>query len=528
MSDHVLNIQHLHTYLPSQQGLVHAVNDLNFTIKKGETLALLGESGSGKTITAHSIAQLLPEKAIYGQDSKIILGDVDVLTLSEVALRKIRGRKIGMIFQEPMTSLNPVMTIFDQIDEVLRIHTQLTKQERNARIQELLTDVGIPDVKRIMTNFPHQLSGGMKQRIMIAIALALSPDLLIADEPTTALDVTVQAQVLTLLKKLQSQYAMAILLITHDLGVVAQMADTIAVMYAGQIIEYAKRDVYFAGAQHPYSQRLFACLPTIEKRHQQLDLIQGQAPSLIDIPNGCRFAARCDYAWDLCQQVTPELLPTQTQQVRCHLFTKENPLTQLPPLQHALLPIKKNIHTPETLLTANDVKVYFPIQKGIFKRTVDYVKAVDGVDLTLQSGQTLAIVGESGSGKTTLGKALLKLIPATAGKIVYLGQDLRKNAQIIFQDPYSSLDPRMRVGEIIAQGLLAQKIYPNYAACEARIQSLLTQVGLSQAVIEHYPHQFSGGQRQRIAIARALALDPKIIICDEPTSALDVSVQAQI
>ncbi|MFA6037277.1 MAG: ABC transporter ATP-binding protein [Legionellales bacterium] len=528
MSDEILTVKHLHTYLPSKQGLVHAVDDVNFSIARGQTLALVGESGSGKTVTGHSIAQLLLKDTLYGQDSQILLGDIDLLKLSEAQLRNIRGKRIGMIFQEPMTSLNPVMTIGAQITEVMRVHTQMNKMQRNAHAMDLLHAVGISDVKQCMENYPHQLSGGMKQRAMIAMALALEPDLLIADELTTALDVTVQAQVLLLLKKIQKEFSMGILLITHDLAIVAQVADHVAVMYAGQIIEYASSDAYFARAQHPYSQRLFESLPALEKRHTVLDVIPGHPPSLIDVPQGCRFAPRCRYAWDLCEIQTPKLLPTQTQQVRCHLYTKENPISELPHVDKHVLAFDKKIHESNLLLTATDIKVYFPIRKGVFRKTVAYVKAVDGVDINLYAGQTLAIVGESGSGKTTLGKALLKLIPATAGQIAYLGQDGQSGAQIIFQDPYGSLNPRMRVGEIIAEGLLAHKIFPDYAACRQRIIELLEQVGLPPAIIDHYPHQFSGGQRQRIAIARALALSPKIIICDEPTSALDVSVQAQI
>lgn len=516
MSDEILSVKHLRTYLPSHQGLVHAVDDVSFSILRGKTLALVGESGSGKTVTAHAIAQLLPKDAIYGQDSQILLGDTDLLKLSEVQLRSIRGKRIGMIFQEPMTSLNPVMTIGDQIAEVMRIHSTFNKKARSERVMDLLNAVGITDIKQCILNYPHQLSGGMKQRVMIAMALAGEPDLLIADEPTTALDVTVQAQVLSLLKKIQEEFFMGILFITHDLGVVAQMADQVAVMYAGQIIEYASSQTYFSRVQHPYSQRLFESLPTLEKRHTLLDVIPGHPPSLIDLPGGCRFAPRCRYAWDLCEAQMPALLPSKTQEVRCHLYTKTPPLEELPQMDKRVLAHDKKNREPHLLLKASDVKVYFP-----------HVKAVDGVDLALYAGQTLAIVGESGSGKTTLGKALLKLIPVSSGEIIYLGH-LRSGAQIIFQDPYSSLDPRMRVGEIIAEGLLAQKVFPNYLSCRQRIMQLLEQVGLSASIIDNFAHQFSGGQRQRIAIARALALSPKVIICDEPTSALDVSVQAQI
>ncbi len=523
MSDPILTVHDLHTYLPSRQGLVHAVDGVSFSIERGTTMALVGESGSGKTVTAHSLAQLLPNNAIYGLNSQIKLGEIDLLQLSEVELRSIRGRRIGMIFQEPMTSLNPVFTIFDQISEVLRIHTTLDTKARLARVMDLLHAVGIPDIKQCMQSYPHQLSGGMKQRVMIAIALAGEPDLLIADEPTTALDVTIQAQVLNLLQEIQQKFSMGILLITHDLAVVSQVADFVAVMYAGQIIEYAKGSEYFAHAQHPYSQRLFESLPSIEKRHHTLDVIPGQPPSLIDVPSGCRFAQRCRYAWDLCEQEMPKLLSTGSQDVRCHLYTKENPLTALPVSKSILLSDEIRHNSEREILTAKDVKVYFPIQKGILRRTVGYVKAVDGVSLSLRAGETLAIVGESGSGKTTLGKSLLNLIPATSGEITKTS-----TAQIVFQDPYGSLDPRMTVGEMIAEGLIAQKLKPSYTACVPQIKILLQQVGLSTSAIDKYAHQFSGGQRQRISIARALAVSPEIIVCDEPTSALDVSVQAQI
>ncbi|HLF66484.1 MAG TPA: oligopeptide/dipeptide ABC transporter ATP-binding protein, partial [Gammaproteobacteria bacterium] len=386
-------------------------------------------------------------------------------------MRKIRGRRIGVIFQEPMTSLNPVFTVGEQIIEVLRLHTKLNKRARIDRAMELLHAVGIADVKQRMQDYPQQLSGGMKQRVMIAIALAGEPDLLIADEPTTALDVTIQAQVLSVLQKIQQEHSMGILLITHDLGVVAQVADQVAVMYAGQIIEYAPSAVFFANAQHPYSQRLFESLPSIDKRHYALDVIPGHVPSLIDPPMGCRFAARCRYAWDVCQVQMPGLTDSGAQQVRCHLYTKDQPLTQLPVMEKQALK-EKMITTPLTLLTVEDLSVHFPIRRGLFKRVVGEIKAVDGVDLSVQAGETLAIVGESGCGKTTVAKSLLNLVSATGGKVVYLGQELahlntnklrqfRSQLQIIFQDPFASLDPRMSVDEIISEGLIAQQIITN-------------------------------------------------------------------
>ncbi len=537
MTEPILTVKHLRTYLPSAQGLVRAVDDVSFTIARGQTLALVGESGSGKTITAHSIAQLLQEDVCYGENSQILLGDIDLLRLPEVAMRQIRGRRIGVIFQEPMTSLNPVFTVGEQIIEVLRLHTTLSRRARNHRAMELLHAVGIADVKQCMQDYPHQLSGGMKQRVMIAIALAGEPDLLIADEPTTALDVTIQAQVLSVLQKIQQELSMGILLITHDLGVVAQVADQVAVMYAGQIIEYAPSTVFFANAQHPYSQRLFESLPSLNKRNYLLDMIPGHVPSLIDPPPGCRFAARCRYAWDVCETQLPALTSTGAQQVRCHLYTKEQPLTHLPVSEKQVV-MEKVITESHTLLSVQDLTVHFPIRRGLFKRVVGLVKAVDGVDLSVQAGETLALVGESGCGKTTVAKSLLNLVPATSGKVVYLDQELthhkqdlrkfRSHLQIIFQDPFASLDPRMSVTDIIAEGLLAQRLVASDKARLEIVNRLLQQVGLPLGSAVRYPHQFSGGQRQRIAIARALAVSPQMIICDEPTSALDVSVQAQI
>ncbi len=541
MDNHLLNIQNLTVSLPRASGTATVIDGIDLCIKRGETFALVGESGCGKSMTALAIMQLLPMAASIEKHSQIQLDGENLLALSEMAMRRIRGRRIAMIFQEPMTSLNPVMTIADQIGEVLSHHFGLRGHKKQQRILELMNNVGIDDAESRMYDYPHQFSGGMKQRVMIAMALAGEPELLIADEPTTALDVTIQAQVLTLLQQLQQQTGLAILLITHDLAIVKQMADHIAVMYAGHLIEQATAKEFFALPQHPYSQQLFASLPSLEKRQQRLSVIKGSVPPLGTVYNACRFAERCRYAWQTCATLAPRWLSHDHHQVRCHLYDEQinNKLkidvTEI--LVEENKQIVQNISQP--LLKVENLKIYFPIKKGLFKRTVAYVKAVDGISFTLQQGQTLAIVGESGSGKTTAGAAILQLIKTTTGKVYYRDQllqqltrrrlkSLRQELQIIFQDPFSSMNPRMRVSDIIGEGIIAHGLEPNPIKRQQYIAQLLQQVGLSEEYLPRYPHEFSGGQRQRICIARALATKPKIIICDEPTSALDVSVQAQI
>lgn len=550
----LLEIEHLQTVLHTGNVPVHAVDGLTLQISPGETFALLGESGCGKSMTALSIMRLLPDagEIIAGQ---IRINGTDVLQLPETEMRKIRGKHIGMIFQEPMLSLNPVLTIAEQIEEVLKQHLKLPHRAAQVRIQELLEQVGIPDAPRRMHEYPFQFSGGMKQRAMIAMALAGEPELLIADEPTTALDVTIQAQVLDLMRQIQQRTHMAILLITHDLGVVAEMAQRVAVMYAGEIVELATRDDFFNHPAHPYSQQLFASLPGKQKRDQALTVIHGNVPSLSQQFIGCRFVDRCNQALPACHHTIPQWYSvTDEHQVRCHLFNQETHISSSP--------LKDNIrqetvhtsqtHSPtatQTLLQVTDLEVYFPIRKGLFKRVAGNVKAVDGVSLKIAAGKTLALVGESGCGKTTIGKSILQLIKPTAGSVRFKEQELvtlkrnqlrqiRSQFQIIFQDPYSSLNPRMRIIEILQEGMNALNVdnidhrgtdsrssaYPR----EHEIDELLQRVGLPAEVKWRYPHEFSGGQRQRIAIARALAVNPELLICDEPTSALDVSVQAQI
>ena len=472
MSENILQVKNLTVSTGTGTKKTDIVNNISFTIERGETFVLLGESGSGKSITALSIMRLLPA-AIKISDGSVILHTTNLFQLPENKMRKIRGAKIGMIFQEPQTSLNPVLTAGQQISETLRQHDNLSKKQCIKRSIELLDAVGIPDAERRINEYPHQFSGGMKQRIMIAIALAGKPDLLIADEPTTALDVTIQAQVLNLLRKLQSETGMSILFITHDIGVASQMADHIAVMQNGSIVELKTKKELFSNPENSYTQKLFDAIPSWEKR------------------------------------------------------TEENEIEE----------IERSERT--SLLKVKDLKVYYPIRKGIFKRTIGHVRAVDSVTIDLHAGETVAIVGESGSGKTTMGKGILQLLEVTSGDITYQKTDLNKldapslrklrsDIQIVFQDPYSSMNPRMMVNDIIQEGMLAQGMGESKKERDEHTVKLLEQVGLLPEYRFRYPHEFSGGQRQRICIARALAVKPKLIICDEPTSALDVSVQAQI
>ncbi len=441
-----------------------AVNRVSFKIGRGETVALVGESGSGKTVSALSILKLLPYPSASHPSGEIFYQGRNLMAASEIDLREIRGSRISMIFQEPMTSLNPLHPIEQQVGEVLKVHRGLDDEAVHARVIELLRKVGINDPERRLGAFPHELSGGQRQRVMIAMALANEPDLLIADEPTTALDVTIQAQILELLQDLSREMGMAMLLITHDLGIVRKMARRVYVMKSGLIVEEGHTEAIFSDPQHAYTQHLLAAEPKGE-------------PAPFDA-------------------------------------------------------------TAPVVVETDDLKVWFPIKTGLLKRTTDHVKAVDGITLDLREGQTLGVVGESGSGKTTLGLAILRLI-SSKGPIVYLGnridgfsssqmRPLRKDMQIVFQDPYGSLSPRLAVGQIIEEGLLIQQPGLSYEERRDRVGAALTEVGLEPEAQDRYPHEFSGGQRQRIAIARAMVLQPKFVMLDEPTSALDMSVQAQI
>ncbi len=445
-------------------GATTAVKQATFTLNRGKTLALVGESGSGKSVSALSLLQLLPYPHAHHPGGSIRLRGEELLGAAPARLREVRGNQIAMVFQEPMTSLNPLHSIEKQIGETLLLHKGLSGPRLRARILELLDLVGLPDAAQRLNALPHELSGGQRQRVMIAMALANEPDLLIADEPTTALDVTIQAQILKLLKDLQSRFGMAILFITHDLNIVRKMADRVCVMRAGEVVETGTVAAIFANPQHPYTRQLLAAEPKGEP-----------PPELADAPE---------------------------------------------------------------VMASDGLRVWFPLKRGVLQRVVDHVKAVDGVNVSVRQGQTLGVVGESGSGKTTLGLALLRLL-SSEGAIRFEGQridgmggkalrPLRKAMQIVFQDPFGSLSPRLSVGEIVEEGLLVHGLAGDHTARRARIAQALEEVGLDPATKDRYPHEFSGGQRQRIAIARALALQPRLLILDEPTSALDVSVQAQI
>ena len=459
----VLTVQDLSISFRQGNARVDAVKQVSFELYKGETLALVGESGSGKSVTAHALTRLLPEKTTLYADGSVNFGGQELLKLGEPELRKIRGNKIAMIFQEPMSALNPLHTVAKQIGETLALHQGMDKQAIRARTLELLDLVGLPSPEDKLKSYPHELSGGQRQRVMIAMALANEPEILIADEPTTALDVTIQKQVLNLLKELQERMGMAILLITHDLGVVRNTADRVAVMTNGELVETNAAEPLFSAPQHPYTRKLLHAEP-----------------------------------------------------------------------KGAPAPLPDN---PSNILTTKDLRVWFPIKRGIFKHTVGYIKAVNDINIVLKKGHTLGIVGESGSGKTTLVQALLKLI-RSEGVIDFRNHQLhqlkrrqirplRRQLQIVFQDPFSSLSPRMSIEEIIGEGLLIHRIGDASSQQQAIIQAM-EEVGLDPATRHRYPHEFSGGQRQRVAIARALVLHPEVIILDEPTSALDRSVQAQV
>ncbi len=542
----MLAIDQLQVELDAEAGVVRAIDGLCLAIRRGETFALVGESGCGKSMTALALMRLLPDSgAVTGGD--ITLDGTDLLGLPERAMRQVRGGRIGMIFQEPGTSLNAVLTVGQQMREAIETHTPLRGDAARAKAIDWLKRVGIPEPERRFDDYPFRMSGGQKQRVMIAMTLAAEPDCLVADEPTTALDVTIQKQILDLLRDLQREQGMALLLITHDLAVVAGMAQHVALMYAGQIIEVAPADQFFSRPQHPYAQALLRALPDSDRRGQPLAAIAGTVPPLTQDFTGCRFAPRCSFAQPQCHNTQPELTGAAGRQVRCLLLQPGGPglvmpaMAALAPVDMAKPPLAAR---PDQvpLLQVSGLGVSFQLRKGLLQRQSPRFDAVKGVSFKVGAGQTLALVGESGCGKTTTGKAIVQLLRGQAlveGQALLGGQNLfdlqgaelraaRRDVQIIFQDPFASLNPRMRVAEILDEGLAA--LQPDMAVDErrSRIERITEQVGLRREALQRWPHEFSGGQRQRIAIARALAVAPKLIVCDEPTSAVDVSVQAQI
>ncbi|MFQ5736978.1 MAG: dipeptide ABC transporter ATP-binding protein [Thermodesulfobacteriota bacterium] len=540
----VIKVQDLRTYFKTPRGLSKAVDGVSFEISRGGTFALVGESGCGKSVTALSLIQLVPEPAGFIAGGRILLNGRDMVGLGERAKREIRGNKISMIFQEPMTSLNPVFTVGDQIVEVIRLHQRKPPAEAKAAAIEMFGRVGLPEPANLFDQYPHSLSGGMRQRVMIAIALSCRPDLLIADEPTTALDVTIQDQIIRLIKELKESMSTAVLLITHNLALVYRNAETVGVMYAGKIVERGPTPALFRNPMHPYTVKLLRSIPGQEKRGHTLDTIAGNVPAATSYPPGCHFSGRCPREMEGCASIEPPLVEREPGHgVACHLHDPEfmaappsRPVRREPDV---LPPLSVPQASRDVLLEVRGLKTWYPVRKGVLKRVAGHVKAVDGIDLTVRKGSTLALVGESGCGKTTAGKSIIQLIRPTAGKILFNGVDLaalnerelrpyRSLIQIIFQDPYSSLNPRLSVRETIEEGLKTLKPGLGKAARREKVATVLGHVGLSPEMMERYPHEFSGGQRQRIGIARALAVDPEFIVCDEAVSALDVSVQAQI
>jgi len=532
----LLKIKNLGLWFNSTQGYIKAINGLDLTLEKNETYALVGESGSGKSMTANSIMRLLPENANFVEGSQIIFEEQDLLSLSEIQMRNIRGRKIGMIFQEPMSALNPVLSIGTQISEaIIQSKTNLNGTSLKNQSIELLEQVRIPAAKSRFKSYPHELSGGMKQRIIIAMALASNPKLLIADEPTTSLDVTVQADILRLIKKIQTERGMSVLFITHDLAVVSQLADKIGVMYAGEMVETAKNHIFFAKPLHPYSQKLLSARPNKNERSKTLNTIPGAIPDLTNLPEGCKFYNRCDKSEFLC--LTPQLMLNASDQhfVRCLKWKEASPENN----SEQTLKIHPKNFNNTNILEVKNLSIHFPLSKSIFQKTKQKIHAVNNVNFSIKKGKTLALVGESGCGKSTLAKAILQLNKITSGTISFEGKDileldktstkiLRQSIQIIFQDPYGSMNPKMMIKDILLEGVKAQKIISKKENQNKKLSSLLKLVGLPENTSLRYPHEFSGGQKQRIAIARALSVNPELIICDEPTSALDVSIQAQI
>lgn len=509
----LLEVKNLVTEFKTDDGIVKAVNDVSFTLYRGETVGIVGESGSGKSVTSLSIMRLIPNPPGKISGGQIIYHtkdgkQIDLLKLTEEDMRKFRGNEISMIFQEPMTSLNPVFTCGDQVMETIMLHQKLNKKDATDLTLKMFEKVKLPNPQRIIDAYPHQLSGGQKQRVMIAMAMSCNPNILIADEPTTALDVTVQKTILDLMYQLRQEIESSIIFITHDLGVIAEVADKVIVMYKGKIVEQGSVVDIFSDPKHPYTRSLLACRPPLDVRLRKL-------PTVVDFmreENG----------------VITELPTTVREAIQAQIITTAETDAR-----------RERLLNSKPILEVKNLKTWFPSKKNFFGKTLDYVKAVDDVSLNVQEGETLGLVGESGCGKTTLGRTILRLTPAYEGEVLFEGKDIlsmsqtdlkemRKHMQIIFQDPYSSLNPRMTIGYAIQEPMSVHGVYENEKIRKEKVIELLEKVNMKPEHYSRYPHEFSGGQRQRICIARALALNPKFIICDESVSALDVSVQAQV
>ncbi|WP_418281636.1 dipeptide ABC transporter ATP-binding protein [Halorubrum sp. DTA98] len=551
-TDPLLSVESLRTQFRTEDGTVTAVDDVSFSLERGEVMGIVGESGAGKSVTARSIMQLI------GYPGEIVSGSVtfdgrDLLSLSEAEMQRVRGNEITLIPQDPMTALNPVLTVGQQITETIELHQDVSSSEAREIAIDAMREVEIPAPETRIDEYPHQFSGGMRQRILIAIGLACEPDLIIADEPTTALDVTTQAKILDLLNDLREKHGVSILMITHNLGVVAQTCDTVGVMYAGNLIETGTVSSIFEQPRHPYTRTLIDAIPAVDSDRDRLYALDGSMPDLKSLPDGCNFANRCPHAIDECRTGDdPALEPVAEGPTGSHAACIRS--TDLDLSESAAVSEKtrqrKEIDD-DSLLEVNGLKKHFPSGDGLFGNlslartdggglTLErrYVKAVDGVSFTINRGETVGLVGESGCGKSTVARTVMQLLDPTDGEVYFDGQplhslgkseirSLRREMQIVFQDPKSSLNPRKTVGQIVGRGMEKHGIATGNEKRE-RIQELLVRVGLQESDIDKYPHQFSGGQQQRVAIANALAVEPELIVCDEPVSALDVSVQAQI
>jgi peptide/nickel transport system ATP-binding protein len=524
----ILEIDRLKTYFRTAHGPVKAVDDISLSLGPGETLGVVGESGSGKSVTALTILRLLPEASAHIEAGKIVFLGRDLVHLPKKEIQKVRGRMISMIFQEPGTSLNPVFTVAQQVGEAIKLGGEHSPTKVREKTLQLLQEVGIRDPERIMGSYPHQVSGGQKQRVMIAIALSCDPKILIADEPTTALDVTVQAQILDLLRKLRDERQMSILFISHDLGVISEIADHVAVMYRGKVVETGSVLDIFRNPKHPYTKGLLACRPRLA----------GDTRRLLTVSDFMEVRKNGDSIEIIEKQVPATRLAELQSRGRERLLSPRGELTKL----GITLPASNATFVPEDqspILRVENLEVHFPIKKGVFRRTVGEVKAVNGVSFNVYKGQTLGLVGESGCGKTTTGRAILRLVPITSGKVEFEGKNFlglrgeelrtaRRRIQVIFQDPYSSLNPRLTVETALTGPMKTHGVGKNQADRRDRAAATLEECGLLTEHLGRYPHEFSGGQRQRICIARALAVEPEFVICDESVSALDVSVQAQV